>query len=123
MANDVVVYEPGGRRPVSTELKIERVKARAAETQSYLDFAAKAMNNPIIELAAWMLVFDYFENHLPGHGVMKLIEEAGAPVVFTAGVGVITAQALAPTMPLFAQGLGAVGSLVKTVGAVGAAGG
>lgn len=92
----------------SDALKIAKLERQKARDQQLLDLVGKLLDNPVIEMAAWIMVMEQVSKMVLTSeitGVQRIIQELGLPAVFTTGFGVIAAKQIAPAMPMIGQGI------------------
>jgi hypothetical protein len=104
---------------VNDQVRIAKIQAHQQEQAQLLQFAGKIVDNPIVELAAWTMFCDYIKGKHSASGITGLIDSLENDAVMAAGVGIIGCQAIAPALPVLAQGVGAVTSVIKGVAAAG----
>ena len=109
-----------GKMTQSSDVRIAKIQAHQQEQAQLLEFAGKLVTNPIVELAAWTMFCDYVKEKHTASGIAGLIDSLENDAVMAAGVGVIGCQAIAPAMPMLAQGVGAIAGVIKGVGAASA---
>lgn len=99
-------------------IKIARIEKQVAQTQQTYELIGKLLDNPIVELIAWYFFVEYMRSH-----ASNIFERVSDEVLSAAGVGVITAKAIAPLVPAMVQGAGGITDLVKSIAAIGAVAG
>ena len=109
-----------GSGKMNDQVRIAKIQAHQLEQAQLLEFAGKLVTNPIVELAAWTMFCDYIKGKHSASGIAGLIDSLENDAVMAAGVGVIGCQAIAPAMPMLAQGVGAIAGVIKGVGAASA---
>jgi len=107
----------------SSEVKIAKITASQQSRQQALAFAEKMVSNPVVELVAWVLFCQYIRSQQQTNVFNVFLTDVEDTALLAAGVGIISCQAIAPAMPMLAQGAAGIGSLIKGIGAIGAVSG
>jgi len=105
---------------MNDSVKVARITARQQERQAMLDFAEKMVDNPIVEMAAWVMFCQYLRSNQKKNVFIAFGADIEDAVLLSAGISVISCKAIAPAMPMLAQGVGAIAGVIKGVGAAGA---
>ena len=105
---------------MNDNVKVARITARQQERQAMLDFAEKMVDNPIVEMAAWVMFCQWLRSQQKTNVLTAFGADIEDTALLAAGVGVISCKAIAPAMPMLAQGVGAIAGVIKGVGTAGA---